>query len=530
MESNSPKKQLLTKPEEATRQFYRNWREQFAVPLLIGVLVLGGIALIPALRSSKSIFINLVFIAIFIITGIVTVIRFSYLVRMSVFLLSIFIIGLSELLTHGILGDSLFFFLGLIVFTTMLLSPRAGIAALVIDILTFIAFGWLILSKQLILLNPKAAPAVIDDWLSAGAAILMFGIVIIMGFQRLEKEFLESQKEVDATLDTLKDERNNLENIVSERTRQLGKVNQIGRTVTAILDPDELLERAAHLIEVEFECYYIAFFLLDITGQWAELKDATGEAGRILRKNNHRLDISGKSAIGTAIRTKKAIIVQDNIGESIRPDNPLLPYTRSQIAIPLIAGNDVLGALEMHSTKTNAFSQQDVGTFENMANGIAIALENSRLFREAQQSLSEMRATQRQYLQGAWSSLTANENLEYALGDNDLTNNNEIEIPLILRDQAIGQIRLENSIEWTSEQKNLIESITTQATLALENARLVEESQSVAERERLANELIAKIWASTNMESILQTTVRELGRALEAAEVVIEVSLDKNNE
>lgn len=79
-------------------------------------------------------------------------------------------------------------------------------------------------------------------------------------------------------------------------------------------------------------------------------------------------------------------------------------------------------------------------------------------------------------------------------------------------------------------QRNLIEAIATQAALALENARLVEESQSIAARERLANEIIAKVWKSTTMDSILQTTVRELGRALEAAEVEIQVSMDNANE
>jgi GAF domain-containing protein len=211
-------------------------------------------------------------------------------------------------------------------------------------------------------------------------------------------------------------------------------------------------------------------------------------------------------------------------------DNPLLPYTRSQIAIPLVVGENILGALEMHSTKENAFSQQDVDTYQNMANEVAIALENSRLFREAQQSLSEMRATQRQYLQGAWSSLTSDQPLEYSLGENDRVNNKEIEVPLALRDQIMGYIQLENSSDWTIEQKNLIEAIATQATLALENARLVEESQSIAARERLANELIAKIWASTNMDNILQTTARELGRTLEAAEVTIEVSMDAEDD
>ncbi|MBI5354267.1 MAG: GAF domain-containing protein [Chloroflexi bacterium] len=528
MESNTSKT-LATNPEEATREFYKNWRERFVIPLLVGLLVLGGINLVFALNTSQSPFINVIFVTTFVLTGIVTIIRFSYQVRMGVILLSVYALGISELVTHGILGDSLFFFLGLIIFATMLLSPRVGIASIVVDVITFIILGWLILGGQVTLLNPNAPPAIIDDWISNGLVVVMFGVVIVMAFQRLEKAFFDAQTQVSSALNTLNNERDNLENIVSERTRQLDKVNQIGRAVTSILDPDELLKHAARLIETDFDCYYVAFFLLDATGQWAVLKEATGEAGRVLHENNYRLDVNGKSATGTAIRKKLAHVVQDNTNGPVRLDNPLLPYTRSQIAIPLIVGETLLGALEMHSTKANAFSQEEVGTFQNMANEIAIALENSHLFNEAQQSLSEMRATQRQYLQGAWSALTADKNLEYSIGDNDQANNREIEIPMILRDQTIGQIYLENSTEWTPEQKTLIESVIAQATLALENARLVEESQSVAVRERLANELIAKIWASTNMENILQTTVRELGRVLEAAEVVIEVSMDEGN-
>ncbi|MBK8824051.1 MAG: hypothetical protein IPN58_16055 [Anaerolineales bacterium] len=188
----------------------------------------------------------------------------------------------------------------------------------------------------------------------------------------------------------------------------------------------------------------------------------------------------------------------------------------------------MIGALEMHSTKENAFQQQDVDTYLNMANEVAIALENSRFFQEAQQSLSEMRATQRQYLQSAWATLTSEQDLEYSIGDKE-SQENEILVPLALRDQIIGQIQLSSTEDWSPEQRNLIESIATQAALALENARLVEESQTIAARERLANEIIAKVWASTNMDGILQTTVRELGRALEAAEVDIEISMDSKN-
>lgn len=516
-------------PEESARTLYKNWRESFVIPLLIGTLIFGTILLIPAITSAKSSVIETIFIATYVATGIVTFIRFSYQIRMGVFLLSVFVLGLSELATHSILGDGIFFFLGLIIFSTMMLSPRAGIAAIVLDVLAVTLFGFLMLNNIMIPINPNAAPAKLDDWLSAGGVIVMFGAVIILGFQRLETEFLEAQKQVDITLTTLQDERNGLEDKVNERTLKLKRVNEIGRSMmTSILDPGELLARAVHLIGDEFECYYTAVFLLDITGQWADLKEATGDAGKVLKSNKHHIDINGKSIIGSTIRSGQIQIALDSGTGPIRFDNPLLPYTRSQIIIPLSVGERIIGALEMHSTKENAFIQQDADTFQNMANEVSIAFENSRLFKEAQQSLSEMRATQRQYLQGAWSSLTANQHLEYATGDNDISGN-EIEIPLALRDQIIGQIQLTSSEAWTPEQKNLIESIAAQAALALENARLVEESQSIAIRERMANEIIAKVWASTTMDSILQTTVRELGRALEAAEVDIEVSMDNRH-
>jgi GAF domain-containing protein len=545
MESNTSKNTSPT-PEEATRLLYKNWRERFAMPLLIGSLILGALALFFSVQSAGNIILKAIFIIAYAITGIVTVIHFSYSVRISAFLFIVYALGLSELYRYGILGDGSFFLLGLIVLATLLLSPRAGIIAMVISTLTIILFGWLMLSETITPLAPYTSPATLQDWGSGSVMIILFGTITILGFQRLEKAFLEAQIQIDTNLNTIKEERNNLEKKVLERTHQLHRVNEIGRTITAILDPDELLTRATHLIGDEFECYYTAIFLTDASGQWAELKVATGDAGKVLRENKHRLDVNGKNVIGTAIRTKQAYVISDLGPDSIRLDNPLLPYTRtqmairfdnpllpytrSQMALPLIIGERVIGALEMHSTKENAFSQQDVDTYQNMSNQVAIALENSHLFTEAQQSIHEMSTTQQQYLQKGWLSLASEQKLEHIIGDSDSIGNQEIEIPLSLRDQIIGQINMSSLDEWTPEQRNLIASIAAQAALALENARLVEESQSIAMRERLANEVTSKIWASTTIDSILQTTVRELGRALDAAEVDIEVSMESNNE
>ncbi len=530
MESNSSTNTTTYGPEETTRLLYKNWRDRFTMPLLIGSLVLGMFALIPALSSAGNTIIKILFITVYVLTGIVTVIQFPYFVRISVFLLSVYALGLGELFTQGILGDSLFFFLGLTVFATMLLSVQIGIITIVVEILTFVLIGWLMLSGQLPTLNPDATPAIIGDWISAGAAAILFGTVVILGFQRLEVAVYEAQKQVESTLLALKHERDNLENSVAERTRLLQKVNRVGRSISAILEPNELLNQAVFLMSDELECYYSAIFLIDATNQWAELKAATGDAGRVLIENKHHLNINGKNAIGTVIQEKQARIFLDTGPDPVRFDNPLLPYTRSQIAIPLTIADRVIGAMELHSTTENSFQPHDLDAYQNMANQITIAIENSRLFTEAQQSLAEMSATQQQYLKGAWLSLTTDQKLEYAVGDSESMDNQELEVPLTLRDQIIGQINMSSLSDWTPEQRNLIESVAVQAALALENARLVEESQSIATRERLVNEITSKVWASTTIDSILQTTVRELGRALEAAEVDIEISMSDKHE
>ena len=515
-------------PNEATERVYRTWRERFIVPLLFGVLVFGAVALFPAITASQSVLIDGVFIAVYLLTLITTVIKFSYNIRIAVFLFNIYVLAVSELISLGILGDGLFFFLALIIFSTMLVSPRAGTFSIIAGIITFFVAGWFMLGGQFTTLNPTATPATIEDWIAAGAALIMFGIVIIIGFQQLEKEFTGAQDQISSTLTALREERNNLENRVQERTIQLRRINEVERAVAAILDINEILPLSVKFIQNEFGFYYTAIYLLDPSGQWAELKEAVGEAGKVMKEKKHRVSIHGKNVIAQVLRSKTGQILQDT--SQIRLENPFFPYTRSLIAVPLVVGDTILGALEMHSSKDNDFLPQDLDAYQNMANGVSISIENARLFQEAQQSIMEMRATQRQYLENAWGELASEKSLQYALGDADMADSNLLEMPLALRNQTIGQILTAGSTEWTNEQKNLIEAIAAQASLALENARLVEESQYTASQERLTNEIISKIWSSPNMDGILQTAVRELGRSLEASEVEIEVSMDETND
>ena len=320
---------------------------------------------------------------------------------------------------------------------------------------------------------------------------------------------------------------NSLEQQVAERTKQLAATNEVGRVAASSLDPEQLLARVIPLIPEQFGYYFAAIYLIDPSGKWAELKEATGEAGRVLRQNHHRLEIAGKNMVGTAIRDLTPRIAQVASEEKQRFENPLLPYTRSEIALPLMVGDRVLGALNVQSTRESDFGPQVIETMQNMAGQVAIALENARLFQEAQQIIKEMRAVQQQYLLQGWQGLSEeNERLEYRIGDEEDENSSKLEVPISLRDQILGQIMLESQAEWTPDQQSLVDAVATQAAIALENARLVSESRHIALRERMASEINSRIWASATIDGVLQTVVKELGRRLDASSATIELNLD----
>ena len=104
--------------------------------------------------------------------------------------------------------------------------------------------------------------------------------------------------------------------------------------------------------------YYAAAFLVDDDNEFAVLVEATGKAGQMLKERGHRLEISGPSMVGTAIATRRPRIVQDVDNETMRFANPLLTETKSEVALPLIVGDQVIGALDVQSTRLAAFDER----------------------------------------------------------------------------------------------------------------------------------------------------------------------------
>lgn len=366
---------------------------------------------------------------------------------------------------------------------------------------------------------------------------------LISTFNKIERGDISQRAQVSATdelgivtvqfnrmVSRLEALQTTLEQQVLERTKQLAATNEVGRVAASSLDPDELIERVVNLFPEQFGYYYAAIYLLDPSEKWAELKYATGEAGKVLKQNRHRLEVPGRSMVGTTIHEKSPRIAQVASEEKQRYENPLLPYTRSEIALPLIAGDRVLGALNVQSMREADFGPQVIETMQNMGSQVAIALENARLFQEAQQMIREMRAVQQQYLTEGWKGFTSeNEALEYVVGDEVAEDSEVMEVSINLRDQILGQITLEGRNDWSAEQRSLVDAVAKQTAVALENARLVHESRQVAVRERMLAEINSKIWSAATIDGVLQTVVKELGRRLDASHATIELQIGETN-
>jgi GAF domain-containing protein/HAMP domain-containing protein len=182
------------------------------------------------------------------------------------------------------------------------------------------------------------------------------------------------------------------------RSVQLKASAEVSRAVTSVLDPDDLVRQVTQLIAERFNFYYAAIFLINETGQFAVLREATGEAGQELKKRNHQLQVGGASMVGYVTAQRKARVAADVSQETARFANPLLPDTRSEIALPLMVAGRVIGALDVQATEVGAFDEGMVAVLQGLVDQVAIALNNAREFQNAQlnaqQSLALFEASQ----------------------------------------------------------------------------------------------------------------------------------------
>lgn len=203
--------------------------------------------------------------------------------------------------------------------------------------------------------------------------------------------------------------RKQAEEALEHRNAQLQAAADVSTVASSILDPRELVQKAVDLVRERFDLYYVGLFLVsealamsDEPGMWAYLQAGTGEAGRNMVRQRHKLKVGGNSMIGQCIATGQSRITPDVAGERARFSSPLLPETRSELALPLVTHGEVIGAVSIQSSEIDAFSGQDITVLQTVANQLANAIENARLFKQTEDALEEVKAMQRRYIRAGW--------------------------------------------------------------------------------------------------------------------------------
>jgi GAF domain-containing protein/HAMP domain-containing protein len=364
-----------------------------------------------------------------------------------------------------------------------------------------------------------------------------------------------------------------LESRVSARTQQLETMVKIGQRLTGILDLSDLLREVVNRTKETFNYYHVHIYLLDEKGEMLLLAQGYGEAGAEMKARGHNISMAApKSLVAQAAREGRIVSVADVQADPNWLPNPLLPETRSEMAVPIILGSHVVGVLDVQSERASGLGQEDETTLQALANQVAVAVRNARLFTETQDALYEAQRLQQLYTGQSWEKLLTSRSTNYEFRQPTLPALKEVSTPeavaalkqkqtvelrlpnraratdghgggspkvqaptalatpLKLRDQIIGVLGIHSddlNLQWTADEIALIEAVSEQMSLAIENARLFEESQRNAWRDQIISESTAKVWSSAEIEEVMRTAVAQLGEKLRASEVVIRLGTEE---
>ena len=441
-----------------------------------------------------------------------------------------------------------------------LLLPPLGLAALV-TFVTIASFTAPLYSTVPIALGSDFYK---DTGVAISIGVILIGATIFRSF--IERKRLEQLNEANRELEDLT---TNLEQRVNERTSEIENVNkqterraaqlravmELSEAIAQLQDLSEIFPATTKLISERFGFYHVGIFLIDPDHEYAVLQAANSEGGKQMLARNHRLKL-GVGVVGFCAQTGQPRIALDVGADAVFFNNPDLPNTRSEVALPMSSGGKTTGVLDVQSTEAGAFSREDLQVLTALANQVSIALENARLLTDTRAALLQVQEIYNEFTRTAWSRTVTQadqhgfrfqtgriELLENALQAPEVasavqsgevmsnqTNGSKqngagLAVPVKLRNEVIGVLHLESNDplkHWQEDEISLVQAVAERAAFAMENARLFQDARRRAAKERLISEASARIGGALNLENILQTTAEELERVLGGSEILIQ--------
>jgi len=534
---------------------------------LLGTILFVGpvsIALSPAvdrLTFAIQFFLGLPFLIIFYILmkrGYVQAASIGLIVFITTLLLILSFLE-AELLSATVMSSFIAFSLA-----ALLLGPRSLVVLLVVFLSSYFliamgrSFGWL---------EPQIPHA--DEQMNALVTVainLLLGTsALALGsasLRRANTELQAASQSLGTSNQKLLALQVELEDRVTQRTEELAgrsrelevanvqiqrKSNQfealakVTQSITSIRDIHELLPNIATVISESFGFYHVGIFLIDEVNEYAVLSATNSEGGRKMLDRKHRLRVGEQGIVGNVTLIGKPRIAMDVGADAVFFNNPELPGTHSEMALPLKNGERIIGALDVQSMETAAFTEDDIQMLNLLASQVSLAIENARLFDETRSALTKAEAVSRQFTREAWGRLHTEQNLlgyRYNLtgaspleelvepmgtGNGEKMEAGQIVVPIELRGELIGKLVVQSPAEkvLSQDQLDIIKAVAERVALSAENARLFEETTRRAERERLVSDITGKIRSGTDPQLMIQTAMDELRKALGASRVEV---------
>ncbi len=415
----------------------------------------------------------------------------------------------------------------------------------------------------------------VTDVIISGILLVLTSQTLQLLISRLNENILKaqenenSQREANKELIVLQEA---LENRVAERTSQLELANQynerrakqfeaisqVSRVINRTQNLQDLMPEITQVISQYFGFYHTGIFLLDLNKEYAILSAANSDGGQKMLVRDHKLKV-GQGIVGYTAGTGRPRIALDTGQDSIYFNNPDLPETRSEMALPLLrAGTELIGVLDIQSVEPNAFGQEDIEVLSTLAEQVSVAIVNARLYETTQKAITETELLYRQDLQSGWGRFARSQNISgirrsgmkasllaepleltgvseaiktgstYIKKASTSDQTSEITVPVKLRGEVVGTLNIKSAQEreWGNDQMEIIYAIIERTALAIESARLLQDAQKRAIKERTIGEISAKIGSLVNLENILQTTIQELGNTLPGTEIAIQLTPD----
>ncbi|PWB78033.1 MAG: hypothetical protein C3F07_01610 [Anaerolineales bacterium] len=514
---------------------YDQWRIKFLSLVLKGISALGLVLIIAVLPSATNSEL-LVFGAFYLALLVAAFAPLPYSIKAGMLLIIGSLVGLFALLRYGPWSDASVFMLATIVFASLLFDKPVDRWIFALNLLALAILGTMNVTGNLSL-TADVPPLNAFGWLTYTADYAVLAIASMLAINLLKKEFKLVAARFQSAIDALSNERTNLEQNVEQRTAglqkksdQLSAASYIARRTAEALDIGSLLETVVRLVTDQFGFYHTGIFLLNETGEEAVLQAASSEGGRRMMEKGHSLKVGEQGIVGFAVAQKKPRIALDVGADAVFFDNPELPKTRSEMALPLMIRDRVLGVLDIQSDKPQEFSTDDIDVLQTLADQIAVAIENARLLDESQTALMQLEAVTAVRTREAWNQRIQRGGYAYTFtplgihaGTASIEADQTLQVPITLRGQKLGTIALarKDGTSWSKSDEELVNEVAYQTGLALDNIRLLEEATQRARQEQTVGELATRFSQSLDIDALLQTAARELGQVPDVAEVSV---------